>query len=465
MQISKHLRIATLISVSVLTLALFVFLYGFEHYGRWTVLLADCPDSVSTGGIQTNGELYVLKQTHEPLFRISDGENYTSRILRTWSRTPDSSNYIFCPDTSLKFDEARAFSSEFFGNYIRVITKQFDPTAVITQKNECVDVSFLQPRKSYLQFLSDYAHAPTIVQSPKIERGLGPYFVQLLTPDKILLKRKKYVYHGYNTILMRRYNGVNDPQLADRSITDFNKISAMEIPPWVKAQYVNFQDATLNSVFMLINHPDANIRKIVYNCMAADLLMKAFVPDKTDFYNIATVLPVGLAGAQPGKPQQTCQKQMRASGTLVFANLRTGNEKQMQSFAESFRVKTGLTVKILNFTPPDFVAALAAHPKKYNLVIISADTSGDDTTPFLNYFDWIDYPLPHLKAWYDRLVLADDPATKARLTADIADGFAENHVVLPLYQNARSYYYPAGIKNIIVGRGFMEYPEVGDFRW
>lgn len=37
-------------------------------------------------------------------------------------------------------------------------------------------------------------------------------------------------------------------------------------------------------------------------------------------------------------------------------------------------------------------------------------------------------------------------------------------VVLPLYQVVRTFYYPKHIKNLVVGRSFLEYPEIAALR-
>ena len=88
-----------------------------------------------------------------------------------------------------------------------------------------------------------------------------------------------------------------------------------------------------------------------------------------------------------------------------------------------------------------------------------------EVEPFLRYFYLLDYKLPEVSIKYDKLMHEDDPEEKKRLGAEIADDLAKEFIVLPLYQNVREYHYPRGIKNLTVGRGFFEFPEVADFRW
>ena len=54
---------------------------------------------------------------------------------------------------------------------------------------------------------------------------------------------------------------------------------------------------------------------------------------------------------------------------------------------------------------------------------------------------------------------------KHALAMSVVGELAKEAVALPLYQSVRVFWYPKKIENIVVGKGFLEYPEIGDFRW
>lgn len=432
---------------------------------QWEVLLADVPQKVSTKDAAINGVFYVLKQTHEPLFRLDNGQDYTSRLLKSWRRDLAYSRYTFCPDTSLTFIQGKEFSSEYFKQYISSVTGAFDHTASISGVNGCFDVRFDRPRKSYLDYLTRYQQAPTIDTGGAFEAGLGPFYARTMNADEIRLIRKGPVSHGYDTILIHRYTGTSDPQLQNKNISDFNKISAVDIPEWVKSRQVGFQDVVLNTVTLVINHPDRTIRKAIYNCMNVDGFRRAFISQRKEFLNIQNVLPIGVAGAEPGLPTQTCSANLKAGGKLIFANLRPGNEAELGLFFKSFFNKTGLQVQIITYPVPVFLDMLKKTPKKYNLVVMSKDAVQSDQAPFLKYTHILDYKMPGVTMKYEEMERTDDPEKRNLLGGEIASDISREYAVLPLYQSGREYHYPKGIKNLVVGRGFFEYPEVAELRW
>lgn len=448
----------------ILLIAFFCLWIGQQYGGVWKVLLADCPQTITTSGVISTGQFYLLKQTHEPLFRSDDGQSFTSKLLLVWNRSADSTLYSFCPDTRLEFDEGRPFTADYFFEYIKKIIATSYPDGSVARKGDCVEIRFSKPRKSFLPFLTDYAKAPTIPLASGNEVGLGPYKPKSGGQGWIELSRKKRSYRGYNSIIAYQYKGPGDPLLEDRTIQDFNKISSVEIPKWAKEDYLGFKDISINSVFLVINLSEKNLRDMIYNCMDVRGLRTAFFPARKDHVDIARVLPVGLPGAKPGLVEQNCtQKRVKHSKKLIYANLDTGDGRELKEFFGEFEVKMGVKIEVQSVRPEDFLASLEKNPKKYDLVIVSADASNIDTDFYLDFFGWLDYPLPEAKILYERMKKEDDPEQKIRLMMRVSEIFSEERVILPLYQSLREYYYPHEIKNLIVGRSFLEYPEIMDF--
>lgn len=444
---------------------------AFSARDSWEVLLKDIPVRITTADAGLNMSFYVLKQTHEPVLRTDDGENYYSKILSRWGRDLTSRNFILCPDTSLEFAPGKKFTIDLFLTQISSATKGFFPDSTITSDGSCVRVGFSKPMHRYLDFLTLYEHAPTIRKDDLMEIGLGEYLPISVQPETIVLRRKHEVASGYNSITIHKYTGPNDPNLDNRGISDFNRMQISTIPEWVKREYAYMDSPTLQTVVLIVNHPDKEIRKIVYNCMDVDSLRRAFYPTWKEFGDVQNVLPVGVPGAVPGKPTQHCDKAMRKtlSKPLVLINFGVNNDKQMAAFMADFKRRTGLGISVQRLKDTDIQRTLYQSPRKYDLAIVAMGAMRPDHTAFFDYLvredGYYDFKLKELGKLYARLQLEGDTVERNVLGVKMAEMVATDHVLLPLLQVNRRFYYPREIMNLTAGRGFLEYPEVADFRW
>lgn len=437
---------------------------------RWEVLMMGIPEEVATSRAPETSTFYVLKQTHEPLFRRDDGQNYGSRVLVGWSRDLTAREYTFCPDTSLRFYGKTAFDLKYFLEYLETVTGRYCREHKIEKENGCARVTFPVPRKGYLDALTLYENAPSVRQAPGIEAGLGPFFVEALSKDRITLARKEKVKNGYNEIIIREYTPAKGSEYAYRDISDFNKLMSFDVPEDAKTRYLGFNNIQLRSNVLIINHPDREVRRRVYNCLDVDGFRRAFLPQSGEFYDLASILPVGIVGAVSGKPAQVCRKDAALTGKkVVLYNHRPGNRERLEKFAGEFKSRSGLSLEIVYCTPQELVRVLHKYPRPFNLAVLALDTVYPEYLTFFDCFirrdGYLDFRLPKLERLFSELEREDDPEKKVRLAGELQAGLAEEAVVLPLSQDIKKFFYPKKIRNLLVGRGFMEYPEVADFRW
>ncbi|MFA6433647.1 MAG: hypothetical protein WCW52_03020 [Elusimicrobiales bacterium] len=441
-----------------------------QRTDTWTVLLSDLPVRLFVADAGLNGTFYLLKQTHEPLFRQDDGEIFSSRLLEKWSRDIRSSEYLFCPDTSLRFDADNTFSMAFFYKYIRKTAKAFDQGAEVEKHGECVRIK-LGSHSNFLAYLSLFENAPTLKRTEKIEVGLGAFSVETLSAEKVVLKRKQRVSNGYNAIVFHQYKGGGDPNLQNRQISDFNNIPSFEIPEWVKKDYRHFDSPILRSISLIINYPDKAVRKAVYNCLNYDSLRRAYVPRRKNFYDICNILPVGVPGAEAGPPRQECYGIARINRhfELTFLNLAYNNDKTLKEVLSAFHKRTGIKIVVRTYPDNQIDAALLQSPRRYNLAIVVMDAVRPNHEAFFDYLikknGYFDTDNPALTHLYEKMLKEPDEEKKNSLAKVIAEKLDSEALVLPLYQNVATFYYPRNIKSIILGRGFIEYPEVAEFRW
>jgi ABC-type transport system substrate-binding protein len=155
--------------------------------------------------------------------------------------------------------------------------------------------------------------------------------------------------------------------------------------------------------------------------------------------------------------------------TVVLANLKKDGQTGVKDFAEAFFRKTGIRLQVRDYDAPELVDTLFSHPHPYDMVMIWASVVQPEYDTFfediLKKGGLVDYDMPKLDAIYRAMRKQDEEQTRTVMAVRIAEGLEDEHAVLPLYQEVEHFYYPAKIKNLSVGRGFTEYPEVADFRW
>lgn len=438
---------------------------------RWEVLLMGLPEEIHVSKAAEGPTYYILKQTHEPLFRRGDGENYDSRLLKSWRRDVVSRRFLFCPDTSRRFNSSSAFSAGYFQGYIGAVTRRFGQEFALSRDGDCTEVIFGSSQKKYLDFLVLYENAPTEKQSDKVEVGLGEFYVSEMGAGKIVLTRKTRVANGFSEVVLHEYFPEKSGEYDYSRISDFNKVPFRDIPPEILRTHSGFDNIELSSDVLMINHPDIEARKRIYNCLDVSRFRSAFFTEKKVFYSISSILPVGVTGAATGLPEQNCGFRGRYSGKdreVVLFNHRSNNIGQLAALSKDFEARSGLKLKIFSRPPLELGKLLDKSPRLYNMVVIGIGTRVPDYELFFSYFvrkdGYFDSPSPVLKSLYREVVRETSPERKNLLVQRFVREIRDQFLALPLYQNVRKVYYPREIKNLFVGREFEETPEVADFR-
>jgi len=319
--------------------------------------------------------------------------------------------------------------------------------------------------KSYLDFLTLYENAPGIKRREGIEDGLGQYAVETISKDAIVLKRKKKVLGGYNTVSFYEYTGKKDPNLQNRNIKDFNLIAIFDVPEWVVREYYGFNTVEMKSMNLIINHPDLKVRKSVYNCLNTARLRNSLFPEKRNFYAIQTILPIGVLGARGGAPRQECDSlKSGISVPLKFANWDEAGRVTLTEYINSINKSAGMNIQVVNYDPRELIKTIHSSPHPYNLLVIALETIQPDYPTLFSYFfsknGFYDFRLDALQLKYENMLKEENISKKNALAVQLAQELADKALVLPLYQNVKTLYYPKEIKHLAVGKGFLQYPDV-----
>jgi hypothetical protein len=478
--VAFHSSASKLLSTAVvLCIVLFLIattISGYNYYSvlhTWFVPVQEMPEHLTTADAQFTIGYYAIKQTHEPLFRQEDGQNYTSRLLKSWQRNPSSTQFTFCPDNTLSFNAEHKFTGDYFERYITSVTAKFTKDFSVTRQDSCFYINFKTAMQDYLSFLTTYENAPTIPRTANIEDGLGPFQTQSLSKTDIVLYRKQPVQHGFNKIVFHMHPA-NTGFLAEmRSNTDFNFMQAKDIPSNIKGTYTSIYNMELASIILTISHPTPDVRNLLYNCIDINALSTALVAKASNFHNIRTILPVGMAGAEIGRPSQDCASALTNAAhkttTITFANYYLDRQKDLSAFFLGVSHKTGLDIKVVPVSSQDLQEAANTDTLTRNLDTIYISTVRPDYDIFFSLFlndpAYNNFDTSKLRKMFHQLHSIHDELGKEQIARNMADELASQHVALPLYQNGGLLYFPPNIKNLVLGRGTMEYPDVGDLRW
>lgn len=319
------------------------FLTAKKEEDVWRVV-GKVPAAILRDSIDTP-TYYIIRQTHEPFFRSDDLQNFTSRIIRKWNRSVDNRKFIFYPDTSLRFNREEALTRETFESQLSSVTARFGAEYELAGFQDRVEVTFSSPQSQYLYFLTWYENAPA-VKKGNIEYGLGEFYISYFGADKVVMERKHPVSNGYNKIVYLDYTGDKDPNLLDRRVQDFNLLSSYQQPEWIRTEYAGYKNPDPRAIVLLINHPDREARRMIYNCLDIPGFRSAFIPSRKEFHDIASVLPVGIPGGVAGLPEQSCRAAAaRSAGEIVLINQRSDNGETLPVYLENIRLHTGLDIK------------------------------------------------------------------------------------------------------------------------
>ena len=443
---------------------------GEKKDQTWDVIAVGIPEEITTKVAMINMGLYVLKQTHEPILRVKNRNEYISNILREWERDASSKKFKLCVKDGLTFDTHIPALRKDIIDHIRKITKQFDKKAQINLAGSlnhrgCVWINFDRSMPSYLEYLTQYENAPTLVaQGKKWELGLGPFRVVHLAKDTLELERKVKVKNGHNKIRFHSYSGSQDQILQNKNIEDFNRVFIGDLPAWIKAEYNNYGVALFQTVNLLINVQDRQDRETIYHCLDIDKFRRAFMPKQQEFADIQNVLPMGVPGSKKGKAQQNCNSKS-SDKEYLFYNWNKTSRSALQSFFVEFHQKTGITIKIVDISKNDFVNIVLKSPHPYHLTVVAIDAVRADYdayfAPLVSKKSVFDIELPQARKVFKKIANLDGQE-KLRHIDLVNQHLANSALILPLYQEIRKFYFPKQIKNLKVGGNDLEYIEVGE---
>ena len=434
----------------------------------WNALVLGLPEQLGVGAANVNMGLYVIKQTHEPIFRIDKYGQFYSQILKNWERNRDYSRLTFCPNEQLSFDSSTSFDSQYLKSFIDDYSSKMNLSVDSKIVENCLVSNIASDGKRFLTGLTKYENSPTHkVENKNYEYGLGKFEVSEFNKKELIMLRKEKNSNGFNKIVFKTYEGPEDLALKDKNFEDFNRVFVTDIPDWVQKEFKSFDVQLLQSVNLVLNIQDEKARKRLFHCIDVDKFRRAFAFGQTKFSEINNILPVGVLGGVSKRVEQNCSIPDE-SISYPFYNWKVYNFDSLKEYFDQLK-KQNIHLSLENHSLDDFVSSVFKQPHPYKITVMAFDATIGSHEPFFTHLvntnqAVIDSPLTEASPLLENLLKETNETKKEILVEQILTILKKSYYILPMYQEQRSFYYPKRIKDINLGNNFLEFPEIGELK-
>ena len=433
----------------------------------WDIIAVGLPKAITPSIANINMGLYILKQTHEPLLRYKKRTELYSRLLESWDRDLEYKNFNFCLKSNLNFSKGTPYKVNLLAKDITRIGDKLDSNLQLSVDNNCVKLQFDRSQKTFLDMLTKYENAPSHPSENKNwENGLGAFKISALNSKKISLTRKAKVNDGYNKINFWTYSGKDDSVLNLEGIEDYNRVLLQDLPLDKLKTYQRFNVALLQTINLVLNIKDSDLRESLFNCLEISEFRQAFMPEQNSFLDVGTILPIGIPYAKKERVAQKCDPQKSKSKSIFkFYNWNKSSSDSLKTYFRKLKEKTGLNIEVIDITMNQFVEMILKSPHPYDLTVVALDATDVNYntyfSPIIDSKSVIDIKRGELQSLYKDFK-SNKPTEKS--VYSITSKISEMHLILPLYQEVRDFYFPKYIKSLTLGKNDLEYLEISELR-
>ena len=431
----------------------------------WDIIAFGLPKIITPSIANINMGLYILKQTHEPLFRYKKRTELYSNLLNNWDRDLKYQHFNFCIKSNLYFSKGNPYEVDHLKQDLSKVAVKLSSKFKIGVNGKCIKIQFEYAQKSFLDMLTKYKNAPSrSTQNNKWDNGLGHFKITNITNKKISLKRKVQVEDGYNKVNFWAYSGKDDPVLTFSGIEDYNRVLIQDLPANKLKSYQKFNVAVLQTINLVLNVKDAELRKDLFNCLEINEFRQAFMPEQKDFLDVGTILPIGIPYSRKEKILQNC-KPKKSIGIVKFYNWNKSSTNSLKSYFSNLQKRTGLSIQVIDITMSQFVEMILKSPHPYDLTVVALDATDVNYnayfSPIIDEKSVVDIERKELQKLYEKFK-ANKPNEQS--VDAITSQILKRHLLLPLYQEVRDFYFPKHVKSLTLGKNDLEYLEISELR-
>jgi hypothetical protein len=431
----------------------------------WDIIAVGLPKIITPSVANINMGLYILKQTHEPFFRYRKRTELYSNLFKTWNRDLKYQRFNFCLKNDLYFNEEKKYTIRGLKSDLMKVIKKFNSEYKLNIKNNCIKISFNKSQNNFLDILTKYENSPShSLPSSNWEDGLGPFYITGMGIKKISLERKEKVSNGYNFINFWSYSGANDNILNQDGIEDYNRVLIQDLPTEKLKDYQKFNVALLQTINLVLNIKDRELRKNLFNCMDISDFRKAFMPKQKNFLDVGSILPIGIPFSKQGKIAQDCDfSSIKRDEVIKFYNWNKSSSISLKGFFTNLKRKTGLNIEVIDISMNQFVDMVLKSPHPYDLTVVALDAIDVNYnayfSPVIDKKSILDVKRKRLDKLYNKF---KDTKPNEFSVRSITSAISKEHLLLPLYQEVRDFYFPKHVKALTLGKNDLEYLEINE---
>ncbi|USN46711.1 MAG: hypothetical protein H6626_10900 [Pseudobdellovibrionaceae bacterium] len=433
---------------------------------EWNVLTPGVPTRVSPDFKHSLLTSYILKQTHKPIFEYNSEKGYESQILDKWSRDLNYKHFQFCiyePKTLAEDSYFDVNKLELFLNHFFKM-EHLKPFIERNNKN-CLKLTFSHSMRNIFTLLSQREHMPSFPGGQNWENGLGPFTIQSMTDEIVVLTKKGPTSSGIKRINFVNSNSRTVDSFIDR-IDDFNLAPSGWVKRFDLSRFNRFNTQQLKISAIVLNIDDKEARRIIFDCFPIEEFRNAMNPETKAFVNIKSIFPLGIPGAQLGLIARKCSKTKIKQKPLRFVLWHGDHESRIVSIVKHLSEKTGIRIEV-DFLPFNKLNELIYQNQSgYDLIPIKIDTKRKLHSPFFEAF--IDprklitnQKVPGVLSTYEKLLALERSGQSSTSLAKILEHkLLDESLILPLYQVTKEIFYPKNITGLMIGDDFLDFPEI-----
>lgn len=436
----------------------------------WRVAIVGSPVRITPSDANLLPTSYILKQTHEPIFNKDKNGSFYSNILDHWGRSIDYKDFRLCIAEPRYFGEGEYFTFSLLKDLVLRSLQAFKENHYKYEAdNNCLTLHFNTAFPDFLTLLSSLENAPSRKSKiANVENGLGDFIVENFSKELVTLKRKREDASKIDQINFYNIEFIEHDRELMGKMDDINHLLAKSLATIPKEKFKAFEYSPLREFVLLINVRDEKIRESIFNCVNIDLLRKSAYLDEKQFNDVSTLFPVGIRGGKPGKLYRKCNLELTSSRNATRQiDFKIWEGVDVNGIENAFAnvhingKKVPIIVhrkKYVNLIE-DMIA------KKFDLALMVVDTRESSYHSFFDYIYDNNQTLvnPSGKegySLYNQLKNKSDLKDQYVISLKLQQIVFSEHIVLPIFQPVRTFYYPKNVSGLYMLEDFLDFPNL-----
>lgn len=447
--------------IKTLAFALLITVFGSQcwaYSNTYSIFLNELPTRINVADAHKNYAYYVLYQLFDPLFESSYPSKVSSNILERWTSNDNFTRFELCPSKQTRFSNGKILTSAILENNLkRLVDKHYLQKPIrISDENDCVilEYSFSFPNLFAKLSTLDSAIIDPATLSADIQVGVSDFNISSLSRDMITMERITGTQPNniHKIVFIKQTPGKSRVVSGYFPVTDYNRVPFEEVPFFIKLLYRKYEVPLMKTYVLVINNSSERVRSILQNCLDINRLRELFMPGRKQFMDVGSLVPIGVAGAEPSSYMQTCHYGANDSEPriLKFLSFKQHVSKQLQQYFDVTLKQYGIKMEVVDVDLEQMAHIIFKGNRAYDATIIGFDAAYPDPRGFFDYFFQEDKRLVSQRNKYIADLFQESSVSTVHtndslLVRNANQYLLKSHQILPLFQEVRELYFPENI--------------------